>query len=61
MLFRKTIEQRGSARGQGPPRNTMTRHRKALILKAFLAKQYFAMGKILGGRSAVKKVPPGFF
>ena len=43
------IEQRESARGQGPSRSTITRRRKALKIKAFRAKQHFDNIKMLGG------------
>ena len=52
----KTIEQRGSARGKGPPRDTITRHCEGYGVCSDAAQQHFAKGKMLGGRSAVKKV-----
>ncbi|MEI3100677.1 MAG: hypothetical protein V8T45_02270 [Oscillospiraceae bacterium] len=60
IFLSKIKEQRGSARGQGPPRVSIIRHRQALKIKTCLAQQHFAMGKMLGGRSAVKKACKDF-
>jgi len=49
MLQAQKIEQQGSTRGQGPPRDSITRRRKALKVKDFRAKLHFDIIKMLGG------------
>ena len=51
----------GEREGARPASRYSNPPQKGLIYQDFRAKQYFDNIKILGGRSAVKKVPKDFF